>query len=158
LRREVIRRQSLIARVVLIDPGAKIRRLQIGEREQQVGEIALGIDDDRRDAVDRGLLQQSDAEAGLPAARHADTNGMRHQVFGVVQQQIILALLTFQVVLSAQVEDAQLFVILHARFFSSVVRQTEWALWEAPVWGGQFCLAILPADPLSSGSSRLKKA
>ena len=52
-------RQALAARLVLVDPGREVRRPQLGEGQQQVGEVALGIDDDGRDAVDRRLFEQA---------------------------------------------------------------------------------------------------
>ncbi len=60
--------------------GRKSAGREIGERQQQVAEVALGVDDEGRDAVDRGLLEQRDAQAGLAAAGHADADRVRGQV------------------------------------------------------------------------------
>ena len=52
--------------------GRKSCRHEIGKGQQQVAEVALGVDRDRGDAVDRRFLEQRDAQAGLAAAGHAD--------------------------------------------------------------------------------------
>ena len=71
---------ALLARVVLVDPRPKSSGARFGKRQQQVGEVALGVDDDRGDAVDRGLFEQRDAQAGLAAAGHADADGVGDEV------------------------------------------------------------------------------
>ena len=76
--------------VVRIDPGLEVLRLEIGELQEQVGEIALGIDDQRRDAVDGGFFQHADAESGLSTARHSDAYGVGDQIFAVVQENIVV--------------------------------------------------------------------
>ncbi|NIT99340.1 MAG: hypothetical protein GWM91_29805, partial [Actinobacteria bacterium] len=61
-------RGSTISRGIgLVDPRPEVGRLERRKRQQQVAEIALRIDGDHRDAVDRGFLDQADAETGLPA-------------------------------------------------------------------------------------------
>ena len=45
-----------------------------------------------RDAVDRGLLEQRDREAGLAAAGHADDHGVGRQVLRVVEQRLVEAI------------------------------------------------------------------
>ena len=60
--------------------GRKSSAAQLGEGQQQVGQVALGVDDDGRHAVDGRLLEQVDAQAGLAAAGHADKHGMGDQV------------------------------------------------------------------------------
>ena len=107
----VVHRQVLPARVVLVDPRPEVFRLEPGEREQQVGEIALGIDDDGRDAVDGRFLDQRQAQAGLAAAGHADADRVGDQVLRVVEDQAVLRLLLLPVIGPAQVEDAQLLEI-----------------------------------------------
>ena len=62
---------------------------ELRKREQQIAEIALGIDDDRGDAVDGRFFEQRQAEARLAAAGHADADGVRGQVLRVVEQQFI---------------------------------------------------------------------
>ncbi len=120
LLREVVGRESLARGVLLVDPGPEVRGREIGKGQQQVAEIALRIDQDRRHAVDRGLLDQRQAEAGLAAPGHADAHGVRHEVARVVQEQVVGALAGRQVVASAEVEDAELLEVLHGEKLSVV--------------------------------------
>ena len=48
-----------------IHPGFEIGRGQVGEMQQQVGEVALGVDHDGRDILQGGFFEQTDAQAGL---------------------------------------------------------------------------------------------
>ena len=68
-------------------PTAEVLGRQFREGQQQVGEVALRVNDDRRDAVDRGLLEQREAQAGLSAAGHADADGVGDKVLRVVQER-----------------------------------------------------------------------
>jgi hypothetical protein len=104
---------TFFARIVLVDPRTKIAWLKLGKGEQQIGQIAFGIDDDRGNAVDRGLLQHRDAQARLPAPGHADADGVRDQVLGVVEDQLIGRRLGGKIVSPPQVENAELLKILH---------------------------------------------
>src|SRR5690606_22498587 len=95
------------------DPGGEISRLQLWKSQEQIAEVTFGIDDDRGNAVDGGFFEQGDAEARLAAAGHADDHAVRCEIPGIVQQQIVLRLLLLEIVLLAEVEDSQLFEILH---------------------------------------------
>jgi hypothetical protein len=106
-------RHTLDARVVRVDPRLEILGGQPREGQQQVAEVALGIDGDHGQAVDGSLLDQRDAQARLAAARHADADGVRHQVLRVVQNGLIAGLFRPNVVLAAEVEDTQLLEVLH---------------------------------------------
>jgi hypothetical protein len=55
----------------------------------QVAEIALRIDRERGNAVDRGFFEQREAEARLAAAGHADADRVRRQILRVVEQRRI---------------------------------------------------------------------
>jgi hypothetical protein len=57
--------------------------------EQGVGHIALGVDHQGGDVPQGGFLQQVDAQAGLAGAGHADDDGMRGQVVGIVEQGLV---------------------------------------------------------------------
>ncbi len=59
---------------------------QLGEPQQQVAQVPLGVDGDRRDAVDRRLLQERDPQPRLAAAGHAHADGVRRQVLRIVEQ------------------------------------------------------------------------
>jgi hypothetical protein len=98
----------LAARVVLVDPGPEVLGPEAREGEQQVGQIALGIDEQRRHAVQRRLLDQGQAEAGLAAAGHPDAHRVGDQILRVVEEEILGGLLRLPVVEPPQVEDAQL--------------------------------------------------
>ena len=72
----------------------------------------LGSISDRRHAVDRGLLDEVDAEAGLAAARHADADGVGDEVARVVEDEL-LAGLAVRADRAAEVEDAELLEVDH---------------------------------------------
>ena len=57
VRREVIWRQTASGRFGRIGPRQKVRRPQLGKSQQQIAQIALGVDGDRRNPIDRSLLQ-----------------------------------------------------------------------------------------------------
>ena len=71
-----------------VDPGLEIRARERREGQEQVGEVTFRVDDDGGYAVDRGFFDESDAEAGLAAARHADDQGVRDQVPRVVEDRL----------------------------------------------------------------------
>ncbi len=104
---EGFRRHVLAPGVVGVDPGQEVLGLQVGEGQQQVGDVALGIDDDRRHLVQRGLFQQVDAEAGLAAAGHADADRVGGQVAGVVHQGRLAQRAGGEVEILAKVESAK---------------------------------------------------
>ena len=96
-----------------IDPGLEVGRPQLGKRQQQIAQVALGIDGNGRHAVDRRLFQQRQAQPRLAAARHAHAHRVRRQVPRVVQHQLIHGGPLRQVVAPPQVEQAKLFEVLH---------------------------------------------
>ena len=114
LRGEGVGGHGFVAGVFLVDPGTEIFGAQGGEGEQQVREIALGVDEDGGNTVEGGLFEQAETEAGLSASRHADADRVRHQIFRVVEEQLVPRLLGADVVLAAEIERSQLLVILHA--------------------------------------------
>ena len=95
------------------DPGQEVGLAQLRKGQQQVAEIALGVDGDHRDAVDRRLFDQRDAETGLAAAGHADAHGVRGQVLGVVEQRLAGGRAAGGVDGAAEIEGAELFVVAH---------------------------------------------
>ena len=110
---ELIDAHARAARIVRVHPRLEVFGLQIGESEEEVREVAFGIDHDGGNVVDRGFLNQADAQAGLAAAGHTDANRVRHQIFRVVQDEVFALLLVVDVVLSPEVEDAQFFKVGH---------------------------------------------
>ena len=67
--------------IFFVYPGGEVFGFQIGKGEQQITEVAFGIDDDRGDAIDRGLFKQRDTQPSLATAGHADANRVSHQIF-----------------------------------------------------------------------------
>lgn len=88
---EVVGGDAFALGVLFVDPGAEVRGLEIREREEEIGEVAFGIDDDGGNAVDGGLFQQGEAEAGLAAAGHADADGVGDKVAGIVKERDVLS-------------------------------------------------------------------
>ncbi len=115
LRRGVlVRRDAGLGRIVLVDPGPEILRSQGGEREHEIGQVALGVDHDRRHAVDRGFLDDTHAEPRLPGAGHADADGVRGQILRVVEDVSVTRLLALDVVRLAEVEAPKSFDLVHS--------------------------------------------
>ena len=67
-----------------IDPRLEIGRQQIGKMQQQVGQVALWIDHQSRDPIERGFLQQIDTQTSLAGTGHADDDAMGGQVLGII--------------------------------------------------------------------------
>ena len=88
LPRVVFDAHALPPRVLRIDPRREVLGPKLGEGEHEVAEVALRIDDDRRDLVDRRLFEQRQAQPGLAAPRHAHAHGVRDEVARVVQQPV----------------------------------------------------------------------
>ncbi len=113
LRGEGLGGEAVARRVGGVDPRREVTRREIGKRQQQVREVALRIDGEHRHAVDGRFLDQSDAEAGLAAAGHAHADRVRDEVLRVVEHEPGAPRAGGQVVLLAQIEDAQLLVVRH---------------------------------------------
>ncbi len=109
----VVRRLAVPPRLVFVYPRAEVGRGEVRERQEQVAEVALRIDHDRRNAIDRGLLEQVDADARLAAAGHADADGVRDEIRRVVQQVSRLGGLRRRVDRAPKVEEPELLVIVH---------------------------------------------
>ena len=88
-RGELVFGQPGAAGIVFVDPGTELGGRQPGKRQQQVAEIAFRIDRNHRHAVDRGFLDEAEAQAGLAAAGHADADRVRDQVAGVVEDRLV---------------------------------------------------------------------
>jgi len=71
----------------LRDPRREVLGREPRKCEQHVPEVALRIDDDRWNAVDRGLFEERDREPGLAAPGHADDDGVGRQVARVVEKR-----------------------------------------------------------------------
>ena len=66
--------------VALVDPGAEVGGRQLGEQQEQVGQIALGVDEQAGHARREALLDQHDAETGLARTGHAHDHAVRGEV------------------------------------------------------------------------------
>jgi hypothetical protein len=95
--------------LAFVDPRPKILFGEIGKRQKQVAEIAFGVDGDRRDSVDCGLLEKRDAKAGLPASGHADADSVRGQVPRVVEDRLGEDATLAERIALSEVEVAELF-------------------------------------------------
>jgi phosphoserine aminotransferase len=67
-----------------LDPRREVFRREVRKRQQQITQITFGIDDDRGNVIDRGFLEEIDAQSGLAAAGHAHADGVRYEIFRVV--------------------------------------------------------------------------
>lgn len=110
---EFIRRKVLAQCVVLVDPGAEILGRQTRKGEQEIAQISLRIDDDGGNSVQGSLFEQADAQPGLAAARHAHAHGVGHEILRVIEQKLLLLLALLEIVVLAEVEAPQLFIVLH---------------------------------------------
>ncbi len=112
-RGERVRRLAVPPRLVLVYPRAELAGGESRERQQQVAQIALGVDRDHGDAVDGRFFDQRQAQAGLAAAGHADADGVRDQIAGVVEHQVVERPTRVHVELAAEIEQPQLLEVLH---------------------------------------------
>ena len=63
-----------------VDPGLEALRGEVGERQRQVADVALGVDREHGDARQERLLEEHDGEAGLAGAGHAEDDAVRGEV------------------------------------------------------------------------------
>ncbi len=63
--------------------GAKDGGVEVLEQQEQVAEIALGVDGEDGHALEQQLLDEGDGEAGLAGAGHADDEAVGHEVGGL---------------------------------------------------------------------------
>ena len=56
--RELLDRLALAGRLARVDPGLEVGGLEVRKRQQQVADVALGVDGDGRHPVDGGLFEQ----------------------------------------------------------------------------------------------------
>jgi hypothetical protein len=63
-----------------LDPRRHRGRVERGEREREVGEVALDVDHEHGHLRAQRLLDEHGHEAGLAAPRHADDDAVREEV------------------------------------------------------------------------------
>ncbi len=97
-------RFPLAAEGIGIQPGLEIGRGQVGKMQEQVGQVAFGIDQNGRDALERGFFHQANAQTGFPGTGHAGDNGVRGQVHRVIIERLLDLPGIFQVILAAKIK------------------------------------------------------
>lgn len=110
-----VRFQTGATGVVQVHPGGEVLRAKLRERQQQIGDVALGINDDRGNAVQRRLFQQRDAQTRLATARHAQHDRVRGQVARVVVDHLVGGALRGGINTTTQVESCGSFDKRHGR-------------------------------------------
>ena len=85
---EVVGRHAGRLRLGLVDPRPEVGRREVGERQAEVGEVALGVDQQRRQPGPQHLLDEHDAEAGLARSGHADDHAVGREV-GRVERDVV---------------------------------------------------------------------
>jgi hypothetical protein len=85
--------------------------------QQQIGQIALGVDHNSRNPINGCFLKKTDTEAGFSASGHPHTNRMRNQILGVIQQPARFELFLCQIIGTTKVEDPELLEFLHGPSF-----------------------------------------
>ena len=90
--------------VVGIDPWPEICGPKLWKGQHHVAQISLGIDDERRDAIDRSLFQERDTEPCLPTPRHAHTHAMSGQILGIIEKKILFCAPLIQIINPSQVK------------------------------------------------------
>ena len=93
--------------------GRKSPGSSFGNASSRFAKVALGIDRNRRNAVERGFFQQRQAKPRLAAAGHADANGVRRQILAVVQQRLGAGLLFRNVVRPTEEERTRFIDFSH---------------------------------------------
>jgi hypothetical protein len=104
---ELLERHALPLRGLGLQPRQEVGRREVWEREQDVGKIPLGVDDERGDPVERGLLDEPDQEARLAAARHAHADGVGREPLRLDQHRLAGGGALGVVHFLAEVEDAE---------------------------------------------------
>ena len=83
---EVVGRLAGRLGLALVDPRAERGGVEVGEREAEVGQVALRVDEQGRDPGAEHLLDEHDAEAGLARSGHPDDDAVGGQIGGVERQ------------------------------------------------------------------------
>src|SRR5262249_53930016 len=135
-RRLLAERAAGAPRLVRVDPGLEVRRPELREGEREVPEIALRVDGDGGDAVDRGLLEERDPEPGLAAAGHADADRVGREVARLEEVGLFGRGALRGVVATAEVEEAELLEVPHARIIANPARGRARARGLVPPPGG----------------------
>jgi hypothetical protein len=98
--------QSLARGIARIHPRLEIAGSERGKGEQEVAEVALRVDADGGNAVDRGFLEQRQAQTGLARSGHAHAHRMRGQVAGIVKDQVLTQRVGSGIELPSEIERA----------------------------------------------------
>ena len=85
---KLLDRDPVALRGVGFDPRQEVGRRESWKREEHVGEVALGVDDERGNAVDRRLLDEVDEQTRLAAAGHAHADGVGGEPSRIDQKRL----------------------------------------------------------------------
>jgi hypothetical protein len=86
-----------------VDPRLEGGGVELLEEEQEVPEVALGIDGEHRDFLPERFLEEGDGEPGLAGARHPDNEAVREEIRGV-EEHAVSELSRLRVELLAEIE------------------------------------------------------
>ena len=104
---ELFQRDPLPFGSIGFQPGEEIGWRQIGKREQHVGQIPLGIDHQRRNAIEGRLFNEVDQKPGFAAASHADADAMRGEAPGIDHQGLAAGAACLGIDFPTEVEHAE---------------------------------------------------
>ena len=74
---------------VRVQPGLEVLRREFRKVQEQVGQVAFGVNNDGGDILEGGLFEDANAQAGLARAGHAGDESVRSQVGGIVEDGLV---------------------------------------------------------------------
>jgi hypothetical protein len=80
-------RSSRAACAVRVHPRREILGAEVGKEKEEIGHVAFGIQNEKRNVGEERLLEQVDAETGLPAAGHSNADPVRDEIAAVVEKR-----------------------------------------------------------------------
>ncbi len=101
---ERVRCEPGLLRVPVVDPGAEVGRGQVGERQAEVGEVALGVDQQAGHAGGQRLLDEHHAEPGLAGPGHAHDHAVGREIAGPHHRRGAVALVRSRIDQLAEVQ------------------------------------------------------
>ena len=81
---------ALPLRLTHVHPRLEIGWRQVGERQQQIGHVPLGIEDERGNPAAQRLFEVDHAESGLAGSGHTHDHSMCREVIGVVVDELVV--------------------------------------------------------------------
>ena len=102
---------AFAVRGVFVDPWAEVAGGEVGEGKEEVGDVAFGIDDERRDVIHSGFFEHADAESGLTGTGHAENDAVGDEVARVVENKVVGGFVGGGIDFASEVERAEFFVV-----------------------------------------------